>query len=164
MDDACVSMLCDVLVKYPNCKLRKLWLDGNLQIPEVGKSGDHRPLSRIASAYIATLLKQTKTLRLLSLSDCHGLLVAKIAEGIRCSTTLTQFYMNDCGLMDDDVVLLCEAVETHPSLMEMGIDGNNTMVAGFTAICKMLKTNHVLTNMRFLRSLPEVCISYSIHC
>ena len=72
--------------------------------------------------------------------------------------------MNDCGLMDDDVVLLCEAVETHPSLMEMGIDGNNTMVAGFTAICKMLKTNHVLTNMRFLRSLPEVCISYSIHC
>ena len=156
-------MLCDVLVKYPNCKLRKLWLDGNLQIPEVGKCGDHRPLSRIASAYIATLLKQSKTLRLLSLSDCHGLLVAKIAEGIRCSTTLTQFYMNDCGLMDDDVVLLCEAVETHPSLMEMGIDGNNTMVAGFTAICKMLKTNHVLTNMRFLRSLPEVCISYYTH-
>ena len=37
MDDACVSMLCDVLVKYPNCKLRVLDLEGNLQIPEVGK-------------------------------------------------------------------------------------------------------------------------------
>lgn len=156
MDDACASMLCDVLVKYPNCKLRKLWLDGNLQIPEVGKCDTPRLVSPTASAYIAALLKQSKTLRLLSLSDCHGLLVAKIAEGVRCSTTLTQFYMNDCGLMDDDVVLLCEAVETHPSLMEMGIDGNNTMVAGFTAICKMLKANHVLTNMRFLRSLPEV--------
>ena len=37
MDDACISMLCDVLVKYTNCKLRKLYLDGNLRIPEVGK-------------------------------------------------------------------------------------------------------------------------------
>lgn len=38
MDDMCVSTLCDVLARFPNCKLRSLRLDGNLRIPEVGKS------------------------------------------------------------------------------------------------------------------------------
>ena len=37
MDDVCISMLFEVLVKYPNCKLRSLYLDENLHIPEVGK-------------------------------------------------------------------------------------------------------------------------------
>ena len=37
MDDVCISMLFDVLTKFPNCKLHTLQLDGNLHIPEVGK-------------------------------------------------------------------------------------------------------------------------------
>ena len=38
MDDMGVSTLCDVLTRFPNCKLHSLRLNGNLRIPEVGKS------------------------------------------------------------------------------------------------------------------------------
>ena len=37
MNDVCISMLCDVLIKFENCKLRRLYIDGNLSLPEVGK-------------------------------------------------------------------------------------------------------------------------------
>lgn len=38
MDDVCVSTLCDVLAKSSSSPLRILRLDGNLRMPEVGKS------------------------------------------------------------------------------------------------------------------------------
>lgn len=38
MDDVCVSALCNVISKLPTSRLRILRLDGNLRMPEVGKS------------------------------------------------------------------------------------------------------------------------------
>ena len=64
--------------------------------------------------------------------------------------------MNDCNLMDDDINILCEAIENHCSLEVLKIDGNNIMVNGFRRICEMLSKNKKIHSMGFLRSLPEV--------
>ena len=64
--------------------------------------------------------------------------------------------MNDCNLMDDDIKLLCEAVENHPTLRVLCIDGNNIMVNGFREILQLLNKNNQIVSMGFLRSLPEV--------
>ena len=64
--------------------------------------------------------------------------------------------MDDCGLMDDDIAILCDAVEHHATLRTLSLDSNNTMVKGFTRIHDMLKTNKSITSMGNLRSLPEV--------
>ena len=107
---------------------------------------------------IVTLLKQSKTLETLSLSSCHGILVSKIAEGLQASTSIQHFFMNECGLMDDDIKQLCTAVQNHHSLKTLSLDSNNIMSAGFSSICAMLKTTPSITNMGYLRSLPEVTI------
>lgn len=66
--------------------------------------------------------------------------------------------MNDCNLMDDDVTLICEAVENHKTLQSLSIDGNNIMVEGFRKIHEMLSKNHTIISMGNLRSIPEVRI------
>lgn len=58
--------------------------------------------------------------------------------------------------MDDDIQLLCTAVQKHNSLKTLSLDGNNIMSAGFKHICDMLKITPSITNMGYLRSLPEV--------
>ena len=72
------------------------------------------------------------------------------------SIALRHFYMDDCGLMDDDIAILCDAAEHHATLRTLSLDSNNTMVKGFTRIHDMLKTNTPITSMGHLRSLPEV--------
>lgn len=64
--------------------------------------------------------------------------------------------MNDCNLMDDDISILCEAVENHRSLEVLSVDGNNIMLEGFRRINEMLSKNRKIRSMGFLRSLPEV--------
>ena len=64
--------------------------------------------------------------------------------------------MNDCNLMDDDVTLICEAVENHKTWQSLSIDGNNIMVEGFRKIHEMLSKNHTIISMGNLRSIPEV--------
>ena len=86
MNDMCISMLCDVLTKFKNCKLRRLCIDGNLNMPEVGKCWFYFVLSLLASGFLCILLKESKTLEELSMNGCHGLLVSKIAEGLHAST------------------------------------------------------------------------------
>lgn len=66
--------------------------------------------------------------------------------------------MNDCNLMDDDIAILCDAVENHCSLRVLQIDGNNIMVDGFRRIHDMMAKNRKIQSMGFLRSLPEVKI------
>lgn len=85
MNDVCISMLCDVLIKFENCKVRRLYLDGNLSLPEVGKCCYRVAASPTASSYLCTLLTESKTLEVLSMSGCHGLLASKIAEGVQAS-------------------------------------------------------------------------------
>lgn len=64
--------------------------------------------------------------------------------------------MNDCGLMDEDISILCDAVKNHTTLRTLSFDSNNLMVKGFTQIHSMLKVNTSITSMGYLRSLPEV--------
>ena len=86
MNDVCISMLCDVLIKFENCKLRRLYIDGNLSLPEVGKCSQMpKEPSHKASSYLCTLLTESKTLEVLSMNGCHGLLASKIAEGLQAS-------------------------------------------------------------------------------
>lgn len=89
MDDVCVGMLFDVLTKSSICCLRKLILDGNLTIPEVGKCTPDDSLCCIASSFICNFLKHSKTLEVLSLSQCRGILITRIAEGLKASPCST---------------------------------------------------------------------------
>lgn len=64
--------------------------------------------------------------------------------------------MNDCGLMDEDIAILCNAVKNQHTLKTLSLDFNNVMAKGFTRIRSMLEANTSITSMGYLRSLPEV--------
>lgn len=114
------------------------------------------PIHTLASSYIASLLKESSTIEELSLSGCHGILISNVAEGLQSSKTITHFHLNNCGLIDDDIKTICNAVEHHPTLRTLTLDENNMMVDGFQSIFEMLKTNGMINNMGNLRALPEV--------
>lgn len=64
--------------------------------------------------------------------------------------------MDDCGMVDDDIRLLCNACSGHRTLKTLTIDRNNILVDGFQRIHDMLTLNKTITDMGTLRSLPEV--------
>lgn len=64
--------------------------------------------------------------------------------------------MDDCGMVDDDIQLLCNACTGHRTLKTLTVDRNNILVDGFQKIHDMLTLNKTITDMGALRSLPEV--------
>ena len=64
--------------------------------------------------------------------------------------------MDDCGMVDDDIRLLCNACSGHRTLKTLTMDRNNILVDGFQRLHDMLTLNKTITDMGALRSLPEV--------
>jgi Ran GTPase-activating protein (RanGAP) involved in mRNA processing and transport len=87
-------------------------------------------------------------------SVCHisGRGCLALAEMLKTNKTITEFYLQNCGLDDEDARVLAETLESNETVMYLFIGDNFITDEGCTRFAEMLKVNQSLTVLGLSRN------------
>ena len=64
-----------------------------------------------------------------------------LGEGLKRCTSVKHLGFQKCGLSDTEVALIVQNLTTHPSLLELSLDGNHCMSKGLDALAAVLDSS-----------------------
>jgi Ran GTPase-activating protein (RanGAP) involved in mRNA processing and transport len=104
------------------------------------------------------LIRRNKTITSLCIADnafgCNAAAVRSIAEGVRSNTTLQQLDLGRCGLDDQGISVLTNALTIrNASLLELNLHNNYITSVGVRAL--------VEDSMGAMKTLTKLCLSYN---